>query len=321
MQLSSGSQIPDGLLAAMTLRNENSRLGVPSKNPALHQGINACNSTIVLGLQSTAALNRVRSRCTGKERDTESGNDYFGARYYASSMGRFMSPDWAAKAEPVPYAKLDNPQSLNLYVYVGNSPLGRVDLDGHVTALDPMCGTGGACPAPNVNFPENPFIKWAPQQQGSGKPTNQPVDPVPTDADGKPSPPPVPVPGCPTCSWVWNPDKRPNSDDPGRWVPDNYPKTPGGIPEGHWDPGSRGGPGHWDVDQGNGTRSRHYPDGSPMPDDVAHPPGWRPVWNSFAGWVGDHKGVIIGGAVVVGVGAAIILTGGAAAPVAAVLAF
>ncbi len=30
---------------------------------------------------------------TGKEHDNESGNDYFGARYYASSMGRFMSPD------------------------------------------------------------------------------------------------------------------------------------------------------------------------------------------------------------------------------------
>jgi RHS repeat-associated protein len=30
---------------------------------------------------------------TGKERDTESGLDYFGARYYASSMGRFSSPD------------------------------------------------------------------------------------------------------------------------------------------------------------------------------------------------------------------------------------
>jgi RHS repeat-associated protein len=30
---------------------------------------------------------------TGKERDAESGNDYFGARYCASSMGRFMSPD------------------------------------------------------------------------------------------------------------------------------------------------------------------------------------------------------------------------------------
>jgi hypothetical protein len=30
------------------------------------------------------------------------GNDYFGARYDASSMGRFMSPDWSAKIEPVP---------------------------------------------------------------------------------------------------------------------------------------------------------------------------------------------------------------------------
>jgi RHS repeat-associated protein len=51
------------------------------------------------------------SNFTGKERDTESGNDYFGARHYSSVMGRFMSPDWSAKVEPVPYAKLDNPQS------------------------------------------------------------------------------------------------------------------------------------------------------------------------------------------------------------------
>jgi len=68
---------------------------------------------------------------TGKERDTESGNDYFGARYYASSMGRFISPDWSAKAEPVPYASMDNPQSLDLYGYTRNSPLGEVDADGH----------------------------------------------------------------------------------------------------------------------------------------------------------------------------------------------
>ncbi|MHB8889968.1 MAG: RHS repeat-associated core domain-containing protein [Acidobacteriaceae bacterium] len=33
-------------------------------------------------------------RFTGKERDAESGLDYFGARYYSSAMGRFMSPDW-----------------------------------------------------------------------------------------------------------------------------------------------------------------------------------------------------------------------------------
>jgi RHS repeat-associated protein len=68
---------------------------------------------------------------TGKERDTESGNDYFGARYYNSNTGRFLSPDWSAKEEPVPYAKLDNPQSLNLYSYVLNNPMDKVDPDGH----------------------------------------------------------------------------------------------------------------------------------------------------------------------------------------------
>jgi RHS repeat-associated protein len=68
---------------------------------------------------------------TGKERDSESGNDYFEARYYASSMGRFLSPDWSAKEEPVPYATMDDPQSLNLYSYVRNNPLTRADADGH----------------------------------------------------------------------------------------------------------------------------------------------------------------------------------------------
>jgi RHS repeat-associated protein len=75
--------------------------------------------------------NATEHRFTGKERDTESGNDYFGARYYASAMGRWLSPDWAAKAMPVPYAKLDNPQSLNLYSYVFNNPLSHLDDDGH----------------------------------------------------------------------------------------------------------------------------------------------------------------------------------------------
>ena len=68
---------------------------------------------------------------TGKERDTESGLDYFGARYYASSMGRWMSPDWSASPTAIPYASLQNPQSLNLYGYVNNNPLSRADVDGH----------------------------------------------------------------------------------------------------------------------------------------------------------------------------------------------
>lgn len=73
----------------------------------------------------------MRYKFTGKERDQESGLDYFGARYYASSLGRFVSPDWSSKPEDVPYAQMDDPQSLNLYGYVGNNPLNRTDADGH----------------------------------------------------------------------------------------------------------------------------------------------------------------------------------------------
>jgi RHS repeat-associated protein len=82
---------------------------------------------------------------TGKERDAESGNDYFDARYYSSAMGRFMSPDWSAKEDPVPYASLDDPQSLNLYSYVRNNPLIRVDADGHCCDPDDVINfLGGA---------------------------------------------------------------------------------------------------------------------------------------------------------------------------------
>jgi len=68
---------------------------------------------------------------TGKERDTESGLDNFGARYYGSNIGRFMSPDWDSDPEAVPYADYENPQSLNLYGYVQNNPLSVTDSEGH----------------------------------------------------------------------------------------------------------------------------------------------------------------------------------------------
>jgi RHS repeat-associated protein len=45
---------------------------------------------------------------TAKKRDTESGLDYFGARYYSNGLGRFITPDWAAKATAVPYAELSD---------------------------------------------------------------------------------------------------------------------------------------------------------------------------------------------------------------------
>jgi len=97
--------------------------------------------------ETTTCTNTPEYFFTGKERDgtpmTESGNDYFEARYYNSSVGRFLSPDWSAKVEPVPYSKLGDPQSLNLYAYVQNNPLGGVDPDGHVQSQDdPEQGNG-----------------------------------------------------------------------------------------------------------------------------------------------------------------------------------
>ena len=52
------------------------------------------------------------SRFTGKERDAESGLDYFGARYYGGALGRFGSRDWSAIPQAVPSADLSDPQSL-----------------------------------------------------------------------------------------------------------------------------------------------------------------------------------------------------------------
>ena len=46
-------------------------------------------------------------------------------------MGRFLTADWSAIPAPVPYAEFGDPQSLNMYGYARNNPLGIVDTDGH----------------------------------------------------------------------------------------------------------------------------------------------------------------------------------------------
>ena len=82
----------------------------------------------------------------GKERDAESGLDEFGARYYAPMIGRFMTPDWAARPTAVPYAVFGDPQSLNLYGFVRNDPVSRADADGH-DMNDPPSRSGGVAAA------------------------------------------------------------------------------------------------------------------------------------------------------------------------------
>ena len=79
----------------------------------------------------TTSLSDEHYKLTGKERDSESGLDMFGARYYSSNIGRFMTPDWSPTPEAIPYGELSNPQSLNRYAYVKNNPTTLTDPDGH----------------------------------------------------------------------------------------------------------------------------------------------------------------------------------------------
>jgi RHS repeat-associated protein len=78
------------------------------------------------------------AKFTGHERDVESasfdnpdGLDYMSARYYSSSLGRFMAVDPGDDTDP------QNPQSWNKYAYVRNSPLNAIDRKGTDTFFLP----------------------------------------------------------------------------------------------------------------------------------------------------------------------------------------
>ena len=104
-------------------------------------------------------------RFTGKERDTESGNDYFGARYYSSAMGRFMSPDdfWND-------SHAADPQSWNLYTYGRNNPLRYTDPSGTTATQSWSCSTTDNKTTCNVSITASFAIYAAP---GSGITQNQ----------------------------------------------------------------------------------------------------------------------------------------------------
>ena len=73
-----------------------------------------------------------------------------------------MSPDWAVKEEPVPYAKLDDPQTLNLYSYVRNNPLSQVGPDGHDPDPDPQSVMTAPAPTPVAAPPGGAPIEIGP---------------------------------------------------------------------------------------------------------------------------------------------------------------
>jgi RHS repeat-associated protein len=101
----------------------------------------------------------VRIKFGSKERDSETGLDFFEARYFSSTQGRFTSPDEftggptelfaeVAAHNPTFYADIVDPQSLNKYGYCLNNPFKFVDPDGHQARVSDVLkfwGTISAC--------------------------------------------------------------------------------------------------------------------------------------------------------------------------------
>ena len=150
------------------------------------------------GIVSSTGTDPNHYKFNGKERDTESNLDEFGARYYASALGRFMTPDWADKATDVPYANFGNPQSLNLYSYVENNPTTTGDPDGHCS-VNPTTGAGGTdCGEEVPNFP---LVK---------KDTTPPEQNTPPWMPNHPC-------GSQGCYWAGNPNQSDSTGGHGFW--------------------------------------------------------------------------------------------------------
>jgi RHS repeat-associated protein len=92
-----------------------------------------CGVTCTQGYPTSPNSNDgVRQKLTQKERDIETGLDYFLARYYSSVQGRFTS------ADPVFFqaAMTIDPQRFNLYAYTRNNPLRFIDPEGEAIELE-----------------------------------------------------------------------------------------------------------------------------------------------------------------------------------------
>ncbi|CAC9434926.1 hypothetical protein [uncultured Gammaproteobacteria bacterium] len=80
--------------------------------------------TAIIAGKDKIQVQQKRYRYTGKERDDSSGLCYYGARYLAPWLTRWISPDAAGAVD-----------GLNLYVYVDNNPLKYIDPTGHVKVI------------------------------------------------------------------------------------------------------------------------------------------------------------------------------------------
>ena len=110
---------------------------------------------------------------TGKERDAETGLDYFGARYFSGAQGRFTSTDPLLNSgHPA------NPQTWNRYSYALNSPLRYTDPTG-MYVWGKCSGSEDECKAEQQRFRNSVTnLKKAASQLEAGSKERKELDKV-----------------------------------------------------------------------------------------------------------------------------------------------
>ena len=103
-------------------------------------------------------------RYLGRELDVETGLLHLGARYYAPSLGRFISPDWWVLENPNKPARM--PQGFNVYGYALNNPLVFKDPSGMWFGIDDLIV---AAVGFVVGFRQRTGV-WTRQRPGLGQP-------------------------------------------------------------------------------------------------------------------------------------------------------
>lgn len=99
-------------LGSVTVESDN------TGNVLSYEEYSAFGQTTYQATESSLAIPK-SYRFSGKEKDSETGLYYFGARYYAAWLGRWISPD-----------PIGTGDGLNVYCYVNCNPIILVDLDG-----------------------------------------------------------------------------------------------------------------------------------------------------------------------------------------------
>jgi RHS repeat-associated protein len=133
-------------------------------------------------------LDNINQKFTGQERDSESGLDYFHARYFGGALGRFLSSDPGNAG-----ASLTSPQSWNAYAYAQNNPLNATDPSGRDTILPiPTFTVTAVCcsitSSLDYSLAPDLIVLSHPPFRPASPPQSKPAPPKPPETE-KPKPP------------------------------------------------------------------------------------------------------------------------------------